>query len=85
MELQLAEVIEHFALTPAEDQLFSRCSLCNTLLLVIEKASVAERVPARAFAAYEAFWHCASCDKIYWKGSHYDEMLGALYGKKRPA
>jgi len=83
VELQLAEVIERFALAPSEDRLFTRCSLCNTLLVPIEKAQVQARVPERAFAHYQAFWSCAACDKIYWKGSHYDEMLEVLYGKKR--
>lgn len=81
--LQLAEVIERFALAPTEDKLFTRCSLCNTLLVPIEKPRVEGRIPERAFAHHHEFWSCPACDKIYWKGSHYDEMLELLYGKKR--
>lgn len=79
---QLADVIERFALSPSPDQLFTRCSLCNAVLVPIEKAAVATRVPPGALAAHDAFWTCRACDKIYWKGSHYDEMFETLYGKK---
>ena len=34
-----------FGLTPSEERLFTRCSLCNTLLEPVEKAAVEARVP----------------------------------------
>jgi uncharacterized protein with PIN domain/tRNA(Ser,Leu) C12 N-acetylase TAN1 len=82
VELQLADVIARFALTPSPDQLFTRCSLCNAVLVPIEKSRVEGRIPPGAFAAYDEFWTCRACDKIYWKGSHYDEVFEALYGRK---
>lgn len=75
---QLDEVVARLALAPDPARLFTRCSLCNAPLVPAEKASVAERVPPRALAHHDAFWTCPSCDKVYWKGSHYDEMLAAL-------
>ena len=82
VEQQLADVMDRFALTPSPEQLFTRCSLCNAVLVPIEKSQVEARVPPGAFAAYEEFWTCRACDKIYWKGSHYDEVFEMLYGKK---
>lgn len=75
---QLAEVMERFDLRPSEEKLFTRCSLCNAPLSPIEKERVRDRVPAKAFERYGLFWTCRACDKVYWKGSHYDEMLAHL-------
>lgn len=75
---QLAEVMDRFALAPSEERLFTRCSLCNAPLEPVEKESVRARVPERAFDRHDGFWTCRACDKVYWKGSHYDEMLALL-------
>jgi uncharacterized protein with PIN domain/tRNA(Ser,Leu) C12 N-acetylase TAN1 len=82
VEEQLAEVMARFALWPAEDRLFTRCSLCNAPLEPVEKGAVRSRIPDKAFERYELFWTCRACDKIYWKGSHYDEMLALLHAAK---
>lgn len=75
---QLAEVLDRFALAPSAERMFTRCSLCNAPLAPIEKERVRDRVPPKAFARYDSFWTCRACDKVYWKGSHYDEMLALL-------
>ncbi|MFO0755752.1 MAG: Mut7-C RNAse domain-containing protein [Byssovorax sp.] len=72
---QFAEVMDHFGLVPTASRLFTRCSVCNDVLSPVEKASVEARVPPRALARYDAFWLCRACDKVYWKGSHYDEIV----------
>lgn len=82
VEQQLADVVERFSLRPSPEQLFTRCSLCNAVLVPVEKSAVEARVPPGAFAAYDEFWACLACDKIYWKGSHYEEVFEMLYGKK---
>lgn len=82
VEEQLAEVLERFALAPSSDRLFTRCSLCNAALSPVEKESVRGRVPPKAFDRYESFWMCRACDKVYWKGSHYDEMLALLHAAR---
>jgi uncharacterized protein with PIN domain/tRNA(Ser,Leu) C12 N-acetylase TAN1 len=84
VESQLADVIERFRLELAEERLFTRCSLCNAVLAPVEKQAVAERVPRRAFAQHTEFWRCPACDKIYWKGSHYEDMR-RLLESSRPA
>ncbi len=79
---QLAAVVERFALAPSSDRLFTRCSLCNSVLVAVEKESVRDRVPPKAFGRYEQFWVCRACDKVYWKGSHHDEMLELLHAAR---
>lgn len=58
-----------------EDDILSRCSLCNTVLDEIEKSNVKNMVPKRVFENNEKFWFCPKCDKIYWMGSHYDKII----------
>ncbi|MEZ4314738.1 MAG: Mut7-C RNAse domain-containing protein [Polyangiaceae bacterium] len=79
---QLDHVRARFGLTPTEARLFTRCSVCNALLVSIAKDAVRERVPPKAFDRYDAFWTCRPCDKVYWKGSHYDEMLALLHAAR---
>ena len=57
---------------------FSRCLLCNTLLIEPPQQNVAEQVPSAVFQRSEQFWYCPQCQKIYWQGSHTQHMLGQL-------
>ena len=40
----------------------------------IKKENVKEKVPERVFNNNNKFWHCKKCNKIYWKGSHFEKM-----------
>lgn len=53
---------------------FTRCLGCNTLLVMVPKEAVLDRIPPKTRAYCNAYARCPSCDKIYWKGSHYIHM-----------
>lgn len=55
-----------------EFKILTRCSVCNVELRVAGKSQVEDKVPERIFNEYTFFWSCPSCDRVYWKGSHYD-------------
>jgi uncharacterized protein len=74
LEEQVREVLEHFALRVDEGAVLSRCSLCNERIEPVEKGAVRELVPARVFEAYDEFFRCPACNKVYWKGSHHERM-----------
>ena len=57
-----------------ESLFLSRCTLCNNTVKPIKKEDVKDKVPQRVFQNNEKFWYCSKCDKIYWKGSHYEKM-----------
>ena len=40
---------------------------------------VAERVPPYVYTTQMAFKHCAVCDRLYWGGTHRDNMLRQLH------
>lgn len=50
---------------------FSRCLCCNHLLEVVSKEDIGYRVPPKARALFNEYTHCSSCDKVYWKGTHF--------------
>ncbi len=72
-QLQAGEVIERFDLRGSV-QPFIRCMRCNTLLEKREKGEVFDRLPPRIKAMYDEFQVCPTCQRIYWKGSHFQRM-----------
>ena len=63
-----------------------RCSVCNTILRkptreealrVMRREGIKEDLMER----YE-LWYCEKCDKLYWMGSHYRNMVKFLKGLK---
>jgi len=57
-----------------DEKLFSRCLLCNTLLDEIQKGEVEGKVPDFIFHQQKEFFRCPQCGRIYWKGSHQENM-----------
>ena len=75
--VQLGEVIRAFALRrPAE--LLTRCLLCNTPLIEMTPAEVAEQVPPRSRELPGPMRRCPTCGRAYWRGSHVRRMEAAL-------
>jgi hypothetical protein len=58
-----------------ENKFLSRCSVCNTELRSISKKLVEGKVPPKVFETKEKFWYCPTCNRYYWMGSHYDDMI----------
>lgn len=68
---------------PSPDHWFSLCVLCNVQLRELSTAEVATeaRVPPFARARPgERFWRCPDCERVYWRGSHYDRTWAFLVG-----
>lgn len=76
---QLIEVLQRFHL---QHQLkpFTRCMTCNGYLQPVAKVTIDQQLEENTRRYFNAFWQCAKCHQIYWKGSHYDNML-KLVGK----
>ncbi len=76
-EKQLEEVIERFHLEKSIKP-FTRCLICNSTLEKIEKEKIINRIPPKVKERQNEFSICKQCNKIYWKGTHYDKMLKIL-------
>jgi uncharacterized protein with PIN domain len=70
---QVAEVLRRFDLyrliTP-----FLRCVHCNSLLEPVNKEDILDRVEPDTAKYYDEFRRCPTCNRIYWKGTHYERM-----------
>jgi uncharacterized protein with PIN domain len=74
---QLAEILRRLQLSPPYP-LLSRCTLCNAPLTPVAKDQIVHLLPHNTQKYYHQFYFCQNCDKIYWKGSHYQNMQKCL-------
>jgi len=74
---QAREVVRRFGLAPAMRP-FSRCMLCNGAMEHASAESVLALVPQKTKECYREFYRCASCGKVYWRGSHFERLKGIV-------
>ena len=70
---QLVEVLKRFDLSKSAAP-FQRCLRCNGLLQPVPKEVVSDRLQPKTRRYYDQFSICPNCDRVYWKGSHYQRM-----------
>jgi uncharacterized protein with PIN domain len=81
--LQLKELIQKKVVSLNEETLFSRCLLCNVLLNEIPREEAEGKVPDFIFFQQKNFFRCPQCLRIYWQGSHQENMqkkIDELFG-----
>jgi len=61
-------------LGPPPDPALSRCSLCNLPLQPVPRDEVADRVPPYVLRTHRAFHICPGCGRVYWAGTHLEQM-----------
>jgi uncharacterized protein with PIN domain len=74
---QLSELIRRFDLVPRVRP-FRLCLRCNEPLEAVQKSEVRELLPARVAETYERFRRCPSCGRVYWRGTHWENMRASL-------
>jgi hypothetical protein len=72
--LQLKELIQKKVISLYEENLFSRCLLCNIPLDKIPREEAKGKVPDFIFYQQKEFSRCPRCLRIYWQGSHQENM-----------
>jgi len=70
---QLKEVVKRFDLKKNLDP-FSICMDCNGLLQKVPKSIIENELEKGTREAFDEFYRCRDCNKIYWRGSHFDKM-----------
>lgn len=74
---QLNEVVQFYDLKSSISP-FRRCPRCNGSLVPVPKLQILEYLQPLTRKYYTEFTQCGACGQIYWKGSHYDNMLKML-------
>ena len=77
---RLPEQVEEVqqALGPPLDLSLSRCSVCNGILEAVSGNDVVDRVPPYVLRTHSDFRRCTDCGRVYWSGSHVEEMSEEL-------
>jgi len=76
LDAQVRRVLEEYPVGPGMPM--TRCSVCNGVLEDAEKGMVAGEVPEGVLERHDRFWRCPDCGRIYWKGTHWDDMRERL-------
>jgi len=72
LEEQLKQVFSELNIKVDPENIFTRCLVCNQILMEAEKEKVRDKVPSYVFQTQKEFSYCPSCQKIYWKGTHWN-------------
>ena len=70
MKEQLALVFREFRLAIRE----ARCMTCGGELRPVEKECVRERIPPRTWHWVDEYFVCASCNQLFWRGTHWRKI-----------
>ncbi len=74
---QLKEVLIRFDLKN-QVRFFSRCIICNTPLEDVKRKDITDRLQGKTKRYYSEFKRCPGCDRVYWEGSHYENMTKCI-------
>lgn len=72
LDAQIAQVLEELDLAP--DRSFSRCPICNQPLIDIDPETARSRVPVYVAETHKTFRSCPTCQRVYWRGTHWQQM-----------
>ena len=71
---QVIETINFFGLANLIS-FFSRCTACNIKLMTVSKKDVMHLLEPKTKRYFHTFFQCPRCKSVYWRGSHYDNIL----------
>lgn len=72
LEDQLCQVLAALDLRP--ERAYSRCPICNELLETVDRSVARTKVPAFVAQKHSSFKCCPACERVYWRGSHWQAM-----------
>ena len=75
---QLKEVITERGISSAIIKPFTICLRCNAPLADLAKEAATGRVPDYVLFTVDHFAACPSCDRVYWRGTHYANMADRI-------
>ncbi|MGZ8955871.1 MAG: Mut7-C RNAse domain-containing protein [Methylovulum sp.] len=80
---QIDEVLYRFDLYGSIHP-FARCLVCNGVLTPVAKADILALLEPKTRLYYEIFHRCSNCQRIYWEGSHVEDMRERFAGFLAP-
>ncbi len=80
---QLRQVVQKLNLDYQFDP-FSRCLECNSLLEPRNPQDIEGQVPLYVFKTQKKYMRCPQCQRIYWRGTHWEAMNKVLQEWQTP-
>ena len=77
---QLGEVAKAHGLVIDPERVGTRCLECNKALETVTKEEIADLVPPFVLASQERFRRCSACNRVFWQGTHVEQMLATIRG-----
>jgi len=74
---QIHEILSRFDLY-LQIKPLTRCIECNDRVIEINKSEILHKLEPKTKKFYNEFYKCTKCNKIYWKGSHYEKMFNFI-------
>ena len=62
-----------------------RCMACGGVLVARSKQTVRPRIPPRTALWQDEYFVCAACDRLFWRGTHWERIVPALREAAVPA
>lgn len=72
LDEQVRQVLADLHLAPEHS--FSRCPVCNEVLAPLGAEAARDRVPAYVARTHDTFKFCPACQRVYWRGTHWQKM-----------
>jgi uncharacterized protein len=72
LDEQIQQVLDDLDLEP--ERSFSLCPVCNEPLQPISPEEARKRVPAYVAQTQDSFRICGRCQRVYWRGTHWQQM-----------
>jgi len=70
---QLVEILRRFDLVDLIKP-YERCIRCNGLVIPVDKEEIIDQLQSETRRYYDEYHRCQDCDRVYWRGSHYQRM-----------
>ncbi len=80
LDEQLAQITAAFPRVAGSGP--ARCPICNTALVQTAPEELAGRLPAYVLRKHHDFRRCPGCDRVYWPGSHWQNMQARLQRRR---
>jgi uncharacterized protein with PIN domain len=82
---QVIQVLRRLSAPVSRSRWFWRCIVCNAWLEEMPKERAVSKVPDHVALSHDCFRECPCCGRVYWPGSHRENMLRSMESWARQA
>lgn len=77
----MSAIFQKFNIRLNYDSTIARCSKCNSVIYFVEdKKKIKDKIPDSVYQNIDEYWLCTNedCNKVYWIGGHFKDILNKL-------